>query len=178
MHRFVHSLSKDSQHFWSCLSFGKECIPMNLGLCRFPMTPGHMRSHDPGPQEKSRKKNCVSFETECKYILLTLWYTLTSGTGNGHAWLMLSYFSSFLWPLELNELKIVISFHKTPTLCLVCIGHVSYPFLILSLIACSSMPILLFLLYTLPQNKRRFLKVAFLLGKSVSQWTWPCVSFT
>ena len=32
--------------------------------------------------------------------------------------------------------------------------------------------------YTLPQKKRRFLKVAFLLVKSVYQWTWHYVSFT
>ncbi len=28
----LHSVSKESQHFWSCLSFGEECIPMNMGL--------------------------------------------------------------------------------------------------------------------------------------------------
>ncbi len=35
--------------------FGEECIPVNLGL----------HDPDPGPQEKSMKKSCVSFETEC-----------------------------------------------------------------------------------------------------------------
>ena len=43
----VHPVSKESQHFWSCLSFREECIPMNIGLyiistCRFLMTPDYM----------------------------------------------------------------------------------------------------------------------------------------
>ncbi len=28
----IHSFSKETQHFGSCLSFGEECIPVNLGL--------------------------------------------------------------------------------------------------------------------------------------------------
>ncbi len=28
----VHSFPKGTQHFWSCLSFGEECTPVNLGL--------------------------------------------------------------------------------------------------------------------------------------------------
>ncbi len=53
----IHSVSKEMQLFLNCLSFGEECIPMNMGLY-----PG---VHDPGSQEKSTKKSCVSFETEC-----------------------------------------------------------------------------------------------------------------
>ena len=62
---FLHSFSKETQLFGSCLSFGEECIPVNLGLyMQISHDPG---SHDPdpGPQEKSMKKSCVSFETEC-----------------------------------------------------------------------------------------------------------------
>ncbi len=68
----IHSVSKESQHFWSCLSFGEECIPMNMGAyiistIQISHDPG---SHepDPGPQEKSTKKSCVSFETECRFL--------------------------------------------------------------------------------------------------------------
>ncbi len=28
----LHSFSNEMQHFGSCLSFGEECIPVNLGL--------------------------------------------------------------------------------------------------------------------------------------------------
>ncbi len=31
-HAVLHSFSKETQHFGSCLSFGEECIQVNLGL--------------------------------------------------------------------------------------------------------------------------------------------------
>ncbi len=69
----VHSFSKETQHFRSCLSFVEECIPVNLGLY-MPIShdPGS-QDIDPGPQEKSTKKSCVSFETECNN---TMWESI------------------------------------------------------------------------------------------------------
>ena len=49
--------------------FGEECIPVNLGL--YMQISHDPRTHDPdpGPQEKAMKKSCVSFETECIFLL-------------------------------------------------------------------------------------------------------------
>ena len=27
----LHSFRKETQHFWSCISFGEECMPVNMG---------------------------------------------------------------------------------------------------------------------------------------------------
>ena len=78
---FLHSFSKETQHFGSCLSFGEECIPVNLELYIISKTymqiSHNPRSHDsdPGPQEKSMRKSCVSFETECILgrLIMTIW---------------------------------------------------------------------------------------------------------
>ena len=50
--------------------FGEECIPMNMQLyiiSTILMVTTYQKPHDPDsrPQEKSTKKCCVSFETEC-----------------------------------------------------------------------------------------------------------------
>ena len=57
---------KRNATFWK-LPFGEECIPVNLGLyMQISHDPGS-RDSDPGPQEKSMKKRCVSFEIECTW---------------------------------------------------------------------------------------------------------------
>ncbi len=69
---FLHSVSKELQHFWSCLSVGEECIPMNMGLyiistiCRFLMTPGYM-TLTLGPRKNPRRK--VAF-----LLRLSVWH--------------------------------------------------------------------------------------------------------
>ncbi len=102
----LQSFPKETQHFWSCVSLGEECIRVNLGLCiiltmlmvttcwkpHFKIDHGSLmilkclhtshvgeivklnmqishdpRLHDPdpGPQEKSTEKSCVSFGKDC-----------------------------------------------------------------------------------------------------------------
>ena len=59
----LHSFPKETQHSWSCVSFGEECIPVNLGLCiiltmlicRFLMTPGYI-TLTLGPRKNLRRK--------------------------------------------------------------------------------------------------------------------------
>ena len=54
----LHSFPKETQHFWSCVSFGEECIRVNDPRLHDP---------DPGPQEKSTEKSCVSFGKDCNW---------------------------------------------------------------------------------------------------------------
>ncbi len=70
-----HSVSKELQHFWSCL------YQWIWGYVQISHDP---RSHDPdpGPQEKFMKKSCVSFETE--FIMKHL--TCTVGRTSYERW--------------------------------------------------------------------------------------------
>ena len=61
----LQSFPKETQHFWSYLSFGEECIPVNLGLCMQISHDPRLHDPDPGPQEKSTEKSCVSFGKDC-----------------------------------------------------------------------------------------------------------------
>ncbi len=64
----LHSVSKEMQFFWSCISFEEECLPMNKGLyiivtmllvMQISHDPGSY-DPDPGLQGKSTKKSCIS----------------------------------------------------------------------------------------------------------------------
>ena len=82
----LHSFPKETQHFWSCPSFGEECIPVNLGLYivkKTDMQISHdprLHDPDPGPQEKSTKKSCVSLGKGCKWgIPQKIWDNTIAG---------------------------------------------------------------------------------------------------
>ncbi len=105
----IHSFPKETQHFWSCVSFGEECIRVNhIFGCSFLKGSGtvsmqishdpRLHDPDPGPQEKSTEKSCVSFGKDCtitlpeqayfyrgsiwKDYLLILWHVVSPNWNN------------------------------------------------------------------------------------------------
>ena len=100
----LHSSSKETQLFDSCISFGKDCRSVDMWYSILTLTQGH--------HEKWIQKSCVSFEEECISVKDITW----ESTGHCHLfkWFSWKGFGTFLARLKNNSVSITfISFNET-----------------------------------------------------------------
>ena len=79
-------------------------------------------SHDPGPREKSMKKSCVSFDTECSWRVGS-WRSLARGTTHyfQYAWIYQYVTSEWRNPLKSHPTP-ARSFERETHICRACNG--------------------------------------------------------